>query len=244
MTIDGRKRTSAGIAAPMLLILGFAWPSPAQATGTPAVDLEEPWRLCAREIDHAERIRRIPDLLLKAIAQVESGRWNEEAQAILAWPWTVMAEGRGRYLPTKAAAIAEVRTLRARGVRNIDVGCMQVNLGHHGHAFASLQRALDPATNVAYGAGFLRSLHAETSSWALATAHYHNRDPARGESYRAKVYRLWHRLSPAVAEAETVQIAGRDEPAEDAQGPRVLQFGSNRSPSQGSKGAPLVLRGR
>ncbi|MDZ7712446.1 MAG: hypothetical protein U5L06_04740 [Rhodovibrio sp.] len=69
-----------------------------------------------------------------------------------------MAEGRGRYLPSKAAAIAEVRDLQARGVSNIDVGCMQVNLHWHGDAFESLEQAFDPAYNVAYAAAFLLDL--------------------------------------------------------------------------------------
>ena len=37
-----------------------------------------------------------------------------------------------------AAAIAAVTRLRARGIRNIDVGCMQVNLHYHGQHFETL----------------------------------------------------------------------------------------------------------
>ena len=74
----------------------------------------------------------------------ESGRWDAEAQASFAWPWTVTAEGRGRYLPSKAEALAEVRQLRARGLTNIDVGCMQVNLFYHPDAFDDLNQAFDP----------------------------------------------------------------------------------------------------
>src|SRR3546814_15246449 len=66
-----------------------------------------------------------------------------------------MAEGRGRFLPSKAAAIEEVRRLQARGIRNIDVGCLQVNLHYHPDAFASLETAFDPEANAAYAADFL-----------------------------------------------------------------------------------------
>ena len=51
-----------------------------------------------------------------------------------------------------------VRKLQRRGVRNIDVGCMQVNLRYHPKAFKSLGQAFDPRANAAYAAGFLRKL--------------------------------------------------------------------------------------
>jgi hypothetical protein len=60
--------------------------------------------------------------------------------------------------PTKAKAIAHVRELQARGVRNIDVGCMQINLRHHPNAFPDLETAFDPEMNTAYAAQFLNGL--------------------------------------------------------------------------------------
>ncbi len=83
------------------------------------------WESCARRTAQAERAHGLPNHLLNAISKVESGRWHAPSGAILAWPWTVTAGGKGRFLPSKKAAIAEVEHLRARGVRNIDVGCMQ-----------------------------------------------------------------------------------------------------------------------
>ena len=66
------------------------------------------------------------------------------------WPWTINAEGQGLFYDTKAQAVAAVRALQARGVRSIDVGCMQVNLMHHPDAFPTLEQAFDPQTNAAY----------------------------------------------------------------------------------------------
>jgi len=102
-----------------------------------------------------------------------------------------MAEGKGRYLPTKEAAIAEVEELRARGVRNIDVGCMQVNLMYHPEAFADLEEAFEPAANVAYAAAFLKDLRDNKGSWAKAVAHYHSATPERYIRYRTKVFAAW-----------------------------------------------------
>lgn len=188
------KPVALGIAALLLFLfsaIAVAWSGAAWAAPNLAAEPEDAWRLCAREIGRAERAHRIPSQLLGAISLVESGRWNEEAQANFAWPWTVMAEGRGRYLPSKDAAIAEVRKLRARGVGNIDVGCMQVNLHFHPDAFASLEEAFDPARNVAYAARFLKSLRIDKGSWAKAVKYYHSATPALHRAYRTKVYATW-----------------------------------------------------
>jgi hypothetical protein len=200
--------------------------------------------LCGDLARAAERREGIPTGLVQAVALAESGRWVQGTGQGRAWPWTVTSFDESYYLDSKEAAISKVRELKARGRTNIDVGCMQVNLGHHGHAFASLEHALDPAVNVAYGAGFLRRLHAETRSWASATAHYHSRDPARGDAYRAKVYRHWHAVRPGLPAAETVQLAGAETAGEEPPGPRVLRFGRDHLPSGAAADAVPVLRGR
>jgi hypothetical protein len=152
---------------------------------------QNPWTMCAKATNRVERDAGIPRQLLRAISKAESGRFHKGKQVVMAWPWTVMAEGRGRYLDSKAAAIAEVESLRARGVKNIDVGCMQVNLQYHPHAFASLDDAFDPLTNVTYAASFLKTLAAEQGSWAKAAAYYHSQNPARYRRYRAKIREIW-----------------------------------------------------
>ena len=168
----------------------FAYPLAAGAGDAPAVG-DNPWTMCAKATNHIERTEAIPRQLLRAISKAESGRFHQGRQVVMAWPWTVMAEGRGRYLETKAEAVAEVEALRARGVKNIDVGCMQVNLQYHPQAFASLEDAFDPLANVAYGASFLKTLATEHGSWARAAAYYHSQNPARYRAYRTKVREIW-----------------------------------------------------
>ena len=150
---------------------------------------QEPWGLCARLTAAAERSHGLPAHLLSAISQVESGRWHALSGAVLAWPWTVTAGGKGRFLPSQQAAIAEVERLEAAGVRNIDVGCMQVNLLHHPKAFESLAAAFDPARNVAYATRFLIELKAQWGSWTRAVGNYHSNTPALSGRYRLKVFR-------------------------------------------------------
>ena len=148
---------------------------------------------CRRMVSAAERRHRIPSEMLAALALAESGRWIAERQAFVAWPWTVYAQGRGRYFPDRAAAVAAVRVLLAQGVRNIDVGCMQVNLQYHPDAFANLEQALDPAANIEYAARLLRRLYAQRRSWHQAVAHYHSATKALNIPYSRKVMRLWHK---------------------------------------------------
>lgn len=163
----------------------------AAALGGAGQALDPAWDYCRAEIGRVEREERIPQHLLGAISAVESGRRHPGTGEISAWPWTVMAEGRGRYLPSRQAAIAEVEALRARGVRNIDVGCMQINLMYHPKAFSGLEEAFDPAANVAYAAAFLTRLRDEKGSWTKAIGHYHSATPMRSTAYRSKVFAAW-----------------------------------------------------
>lgn len=151
----------------------------------------EPGRLCRAAIQAAERAAGIPAHLLMAIGRVESGRRDPETGAFHPWPWTINAEGRGQYFPTKAAAIAEAQALQARGVRSMDVGCMQVNLRHHPDAFPNLEAAFDPATNARYAAGFLARLRETRGDWNAAAAAYHSHTPEFAEPYRARVMAAW-----------------------------------------------------
>ncbi|MEX0582752.1 MAG: transglycosylase SLT domain-containing protein [Sneathiella sp.] len=149
--------------------------------------------VCGKAVTAAELEYKVPKRLLTAISLTESGHWHKEKQEMIAWPWTVYAEGRGRYLPSKAAAIEEVKMLKAKGVTNIDVGCMQVNLHYHPDAFDDLDNALDPAQNTLYAAKLLKSLRDESRSWNLAIAHYHSRTSKFNVPYRQKVMKIWQK---------------------------------------------------
>ena len=173
-----------GVGVVSATILCSTLPALAQDDGT----------VCGIETARQERQQAIPDRLLHSISLVESGRWDAERRAVSAWPWTVTAEGEGQYLPSKAAAIAEVRRLRAGGVRNIDVGCMQVNLQAHPDAFASIEDAFDPATNVAYAARFLVSLHEDAQDWPTAGAYYHSQTLSLAAEYKAKLMSTWQNV--------------------------------------------------
>jgi hypothetical protein len=146
--------------------------------------------ICLQNIQAEEREHRIPVGLLKAIGLTESGRTVTRGHRTV-WPWTVNAAGEGHFFETKADAIAFVAAKQADGIDSIDVGCMQINLKHHPDAFASLEDAFDPATNVAYAADFLFGLRAELRSWLGAARRYHSATPERGEAYGERVMANW-----------------------------------------------------
>jgi hypothetical protein len=150
-----------------------------------------PTALCRAAIASAEREYGIPAGLLAAIGRVESGRRDPVTGESGPYPWTMNAEGTGKFFPGKAEAVAEVRQLRAGGMRIIDVGCMQINLHHHANAFGSLEDAFDPLINARYAARFLKELQANAGDWITAAGHYHSQTPGRAEAYRAQVVLRW-----------------------------------------------------
>ncbi len=147
---------------------------------------------CLRYLQSYERSYHIPEGLLTAVSLTEAGRRMDGAPQLVAWPWTINVAGQGRFFETKEEAVAETRKLIDAGQKSIDVGCMQVNLRYHPNAFRTIEDAFEPATNVAYGAQFLNSLHQTQGSWAKAVERYHSAEDGRREEYRDKVLAIWN----------------------------------------------------
>jgi hypothetical protein len=210
-------------ASAMLLLAAAAMPAtagqkkvmPDLPGSVPAVADDQ---VCLQHIRSEEKVHRIPKGLLAAIGLTESGRALKRGQMTV-WPWTVNAAGEGHYFESKADAIAFVEGKLADGVESIDVGCMQINLKHHPDAFASLEDAFDPATNAAYGADFLTSLHGELNGWLAAARRYHSATPEKGEAYGERVLANWS--GPAkekeLAAAETAGKANEQAAPADMQ---------------------------
>lgn len=193
--------------------------------------------ICGWAVAKVERAFRIPEKLMAAMTMAETGRWDKRLRGHYAWPWTVRSQNRGRYLANKDAAIAEVRKLQRQGVKNIDVGCMQVNLQHHPKAFESLTQAFDPLQNAEYAAHFLTSLHRDTRSWSRAVARYHSGLEARGRRYWRRVSTLWgvQRQRAYLQKQDRMRAIFRREKAA-----RAARLGL--SGTMTSIGAPIILR--
>ena len=172
---------------PMLAHPNSGLPKPATAPVNIAV---APGLQCRQAIRAAEQAAAIPSQLMAAIGRIESGR-RDASGVVHPWPWSINVEGTDHIYDTKAEAVVAVRGYQARGIKSIDVGCMQVNLMFHPKAFASLDQAFDPAANATYAARYLRELFVQTGSWPKATAAYHSATPERGTPYQQKVAAVW-----------------------------------------------------
>lgn len=179
---------AAGLAA----TLAIGATGPARAMPENSANYRSDSTICRQIVRRTEKKLNLPIGILQAISLAESGRWDKSSRSHFAWPWTVMARGKGVFYPSKAAAIAAVRKHQADGVENIDVGCMQVNLKYHPEAFADLNEAFDPASNARYAADLFTKLRKANRSINRAVAHYHSTTRERNIPYTRKVMRLWN----------------------------------------------------
>ena len=144
--------------------------------------------LCSTAISAAEARRETLPGLLLAIARAESGRPIPPLPGLQPWPWAVNADGGAYYFDSKDAAVAWVKQAQLRGVGQIDIGCMQINLQSHPQAFSSIEQAFDPVSNADYAARFLTLLRADAGgNWFDAVGYYHSRTPILAADYRARV---------------------------------------------------------
>jgi hypothetical protein len=148
--------------------------------------------MCDPFIRRYEAAHGIPHKLLTAISLAESGR--KVGGSVVAWPWSINANGTPYIFATKGEAIRMVRKLHLLGITSIDVGCMQVNLKQHPKAFPTLEAAFDPASNIAYAAKFLKAKKEDKGSWVNAVAHYHSSTPQHHVPYRARVLKIWQKI--------------------------------------------------
>ena len=135
----------------------------------------------------------LPKDLMPAISRVETGL-KQGDKGVRAWPWTLNVQGQGYYFPTRAAALKKLREVLDSGVRNVDVGCMQINYRWHGENFASIEEMMAPEANAEYAARFLTRLKQRHGSWDEATQNYHSADEERGKAYLGRVNRVIAKL--------------------------------------------------
>jgi len=152
---------------------------------------------CSAAVGRAEALHDTKPGLLPAIARAESGRPVPPLPGLQPWPWAVNADGAAMYFDSKPAAVVWTRLALARGVQQVDVGCMQVNLQSHPGAFRDLDEAFDPAANADYAARFLSRLRGDAGGdWWTAAGFYHSRTPVLAADYRERVL--------AIAEGRTL----------------------------------------
>ena len=119
--------------------------------------------MCFDAANKIEKNLNLPKGILSAIAYTESGRTMPNGIK-LAWPWTVNYSGKGYFFPNKTKAKEFVKSKIDKGARNIDIGCMQVNLRYHPNAFPDLETAFDPLNNVKWAGTWLKELNKKYKS--------------------------------------------------------------------------------
>ena len=122
--------------------------------------------LCEREMARAARQHGIPLGILYAVGLTETGRRGA------LYPYALGTEGQTVFARNIDDAIASFEAMRHKGIKLIDLGCMQINHYYHGDRFASVRAMFDPAKNVDYAARFLKELKQREGSWTMAVARY------------------------------------------------------------------------
>lgn len=177
------------------------WPARAAEQDTPSIQgwAQVQSAQCNAAIAVAEERHGTAPGLLSAIAKAESGRPVPPLPGLQPWPWAVNADGAAMYFDSKPAAVTWTRLALARGVQQVDVGCMQVNLQSHPAAFRDLDDAFDPAANADYAARFLLRLRADAGGdWTTAVGFYHSRTPGLAADYRERVTAIAEGRTPPV----------------------------------------------
>ena len=186
---------------PLILKLSLQFTAPySQPTFNSAAPIKHEATQQHKLFDEAEKEHGILPQLLKAVAHVESGRFDPNSKRQMAWPWTITVKGKGQYFNSKEEAIQEIKRLNRMGIHDFDVGLMQINNYWHKGAFSSAEEALDPETNIAYGAKFLKDLFNKHKSWTKAIACYHSYNPKYNQAYCKRVLNAWGKVKSSAYE--------------------------------------------
>lgn len=124
-------------------------------------------KVCERHMSAAAKRHDVPLAILYAVGLTETGRGDGLR------PYALNIDGRSIYDLSKSDALKHFHEARAKGVKLIDVGCMQINHYWHKDHFASVDDMLEPARNVDYAALFLKRLKEREGTWTRAVARYH-----------------------------------------------------------------------
>jgi soluble lytic murein transglycosylase-like protein len=155
----------------------------ATADAKPVRPTEE-GKSCRSHVTAAEQRHRIPRGLLHAVAMTES-TYN---------PLALNIEGRSVGVPDVDQALKRIRLAQDQGIQNISIGCLQILVKYHVHRVGSTRNLIEPATNAAYGARYLRELYNQTGDWWRAVARYHTSDPEKQAIYLCRVYANYAQL--------------------------------------------------
>jgi hypothetical protein len=134
-----------------------------------------------RLIAEQEELNKIPSGLLFAIAKVESG----------SEPYALNIQGKSVIGRNKTEAVNLIHEALAKGITNIDVGVMQLNVKWHRENFKSIEEMLEPKKNIEYAASFLLTLYKKYGDWHKAVRFYHSSTAEYHRKYSRKITLAW-----------------------------------------------------
>ena len=124
-------------------------------------------QVCEKQMAFASKKHGVPLGILYAVGLTETG-YKKSLH-----PFALNIAGKSLFPKTENEAMQKFHEARRRGVKLIDLGCMQINHFYHSSKFKSVRQMLDPQKNVEYAALFLKALYKREGSWTLAAARYH-----------------------------------------------------------------------
>ena len=113
----------------------------------------DPRKICDKIARKVEQIDNLPENILTSIALVEAGRINRDGSKN-PWPWSLNHAGKSLFFNNKEDAINYLKKHVSPDFKNIDVGCMQINVKWHRENFKSFSSMINPRTNIEYAAKF------------------------------------------------------------------------------------------
>ena len=145
----------------------------------------------------------LPKYILSSISVVEAGRISDDG-TIKPWPWALNHAGKSLFFESKMEALEYLNKNITKDFRNIDVGCMQINVKWHFENFNSFKEMLDPTTNIKYAASFILRLKEKHGSWEKAIKLYHSATTSLNVKYFAKVKKAWKVQEDAVVQTASL----------------------------------------
>jgi len=184
--------------------------------------------VCETVAAEAENAFNLPSGILTSIARVESGR-KTDTGVYRAWPWTINNNGEGLFFDTRKSAVDYIIKQKELDNTHIDIGCMQISVKWHSHAFSSPESMLDPYTNIAYAAVFLEELYQTHGDWELAIKYYHSADTKKNIPYLQKVNAVWKNQPQPIVEPMTASSSIKI--SESLIKPEKVSIGPTSNPS-------------
>lgn len=137
-------------------------------------------------------VTKVDPVLLYSVALVESRRTDHSGRNLRPWPWALNVSGKSHYFDTRSEAEVFLTDLLEKGIRNVDVGPLQINLRWNGHLVTHPLDLFDLSTSIRVGEQVLyNALMSSPDDDALAVGRYHNwSDENRARAYGLRVLRI------------------------------------------------------